>query len=345
MTTRVRVFTRDGVPLAELDVNLQRTWLLSRYGEANFLISPKDLKATEPLLQFGNIVLAEHTTIQPWVGVIDTPREWSDGLIKVNLHSAEYLLNYRITGMTEAYTDQYGSIFKSMINAGNSADDFNLLEVGDVYLDSLSVTKLYNYANVYESIIGLSDQSGYEWGVEPSIAATGKLILKARWAKRFGSNINFTLQDGWNIKLESSMLQEQGMIYNMVNVYGKGDPFANKPVGTAIDYESIGKYGSRAMAVYADANNVDQLNNIAAQTLAAFKAPRRTFAVSGIDVDGAFAQCRLGNILSLKYFSVGFGARSTPGATTTVRIRELSYQDVDNVLGLTVDEIIGVKPE
>ena len=112
--TELKVASRSGRILAELKANIRSiSWRLNKVGKVEFEVSTLDPKAAETNLRYGNRVLFEFENGLPnWGGVIEPPRTWDRGVIKVTALSGEQLFKFRTTDKGRYFTNaSVGAIF------------------------------------------------------------------------------------------------------------------------------------------------------------------------------------------------------------------------------------------
>ena len=110
----IRVFDRNGSPIGEINALYTCSWLLNAPGKLSFTLSVNDPKCREDFLRFGNLVLVLHDDLPAWGGVIDTPREWGDGNVRINAWGGEKLLDFRRGPVGRLLTGSGGDILGSV---------------------------------------------------------------------------------------------------------------------------------------------------------------------------------------------------------------------------------------
>ena len=202
MTSRVLIFDQAGKPLAEIDTNVTRSWVLHRgegsdIGRGEFEIAKSDPKATEKNLQYGNFVVVEHDVLPIWVGVIDTPRKWtSTGIITVSLYAAEKVLEWRRGEGQLKVTATPGGLYREIIKRANTAGQIVIVP-GEIYEGNSSIAELINLSDLLNETKRIASLTACEWDFTPAVDSKGVLVLKANWYQRMGVDRMNALEE-WN---------------------------------------------------------------------------------------------------------------------------------------------------
>lgn len=335
MSSRLTIFDKTGVRVAELDATFKRSWRLNEYGIGSFSVSTQDTKAIIDHLQFGNYIFSEHDKLPSWAGMIDTPRTWGEGRINCSAYSGEYLMTMRITPRTLNLSGSYGMIYDSLIKSR----PHRLVRSGDIYGGGPVVSMTYNYADVYAEIKKLAQDSGNDFSFEPEIDSNGGLVFAAHWYEKRGMERAFVLYEDRHLRLSSIALREQGEIRNRLRVYGEGATFDTRPVSRMEDDVSADKYGARWKAIYAGPFSGQELESIARKKLIEYAEPRKTFDLTVLDEGNAFHNCRIGDTQPVEFYTVGFTGASL-GMSTKVRVLQMEYDEENNILRVVSDEAV-----
>ena len=186
---RLLVGNNRGTLLAELEPNIKQvSWRLNDVGKLVFEISQKDVKATEEILRYGNRLLVEFDNGLPnWVGMIDPPRDWNNGIITVNVYSGEYVLGTRQTDRGRYFTDgSVGYIFEKLISEANEVEDTGIA-LGSIYGGGDGHWPDYHFDNLLKIIRDslCSRLSTYEWNITGSVSG-GVIGMAANLYERKG---------------------------------------------------------------------------------------------------------------------------------------------------------------
>jgi len=339
MPTRISLFNNSGEKLAEIDANVSRSWKLNEDGAGTFTMSTQDTKAIIDYLEFGNFVYMEHDKLPIWGGMIDTPRTWGVGTITSSIYSAEYVLKSHVTPNREdKFTGVPGSIFNKLTSQSFGTGSIPVIP-GDIYGGGISQSITYNYAIIYDAVIDLAKKSGADWDLTPAIDPNGKLYFISNWYERKGVDRVFRLYEDLNIKLSTKPMVEQGEIANVVIGFGNGSSWTSKYVDGRLDAESVGRYGWRTKAVSIPTDSYSDLITAIDEQLLVLKNPRRTFDITALDVGDTFYNCRIGDVLPVDFYTIGFTGDSL-GLSTNIKILQMAYNDIDNQLKIVCDEVV-----
>jgi hypothetical protein len=345
----ITVYDREGNILADLEAAVEREWLLNQYGKATFTLAKTDPKCIEDFLQFGNRILIHGNGddeagafLPAWVGVIDPPRTWGDHDVTVTAYSAEYLFSWR-RGPGEKQikkTGSFGDVFREIITYANGPEDLFIRE-GDISDAGAEAERTLELHNMYDAVVNLAKDSGMEWGLEHTFDG-GRLRLLAHWWIKRGVFTSFAFEEGQNIKLSRSPMEEQGTIVNDVLAYSSSMVGWN-PAKTAqrVDETSRYRYGLRQSALSVSTNNGDvpTVKAAAEAELKKKRQPRRTFDVTVMGA-ATLAQLGLGNTYILRQISSGFPNPDRAGIDTIVRVIGMLWNDAAQEMRLNVEEEI-----
>lgn len=339
MTIRAVIGNNQGSVLTEIEADIGPvSWRLNDIGRVQIRMSTLDVKATEDYLRFGNRLLLQFGNGLPnWVGMIDTPRDWSNGSILFSAYSGEYILGTRQTDRGRYFSDQtVGIIYRSLIEDANQVEDTGIA-VGTIWEGGPGHYPEYHYKNllqiIRESLCG--NLSNYDFDVTGSVSG-GVIELTANLYERKGSDrANVVLVEGTN--LGPVRLIEQGEIINWWDLAGSGDGWGddNRIYSQAIDAESRGRYGLRqGQAILNDVVYQATLDENAKTLLANSKDPYNMLDLEAIDLaPGKFADYHVGDSVRVQLHSFGFG-----GYDHMVRIEAREYDPKKGTCRLVVRE-------
>lgn len=338
--TGLMVANRSGRILAELEANIGSiSWRLNKVGRVEFEISAKDPKATETNFRYGNRILFEFENGLPnWGGVIEPPRTWDRGIIKVTALSGEHLFKHRTTDKGRYFASaSVGDIFRAVIDEANAIESMGVV-LGRVWDSGNLHSPEYHYKDLLDIFQkSLTDRlSTADFDVVASESG-GFIVFTANlYGSRGTSKSNYALIQDKNIS--RIKLREQGPIINSWDVAGEGTGWGDERL-TANDQDDVsrGLYGLREDSrVYGDVSIQSTLNDHAVNLNAATKNPFNIFTLSAIDKAPArFRDYDLGDQLNLVAPDYGFG-----GTDTTIRIVGRAYDPDSGICDLVVQEVI-----
>lgn len=313
------------------------SWRLSDVGQVRFSLAKSDPKATADNLRFGNRVLIEFDNGLPnWGGIIDPPRDWSDGRITCVAYSGEYIFGTRMTGKNRTFDSAtVGDIFQKLIEEANAVADMGI-ELGTVQVGGVGYTVDYHFEDllsIFRKYLtdALSDADFYVGALENN----GVIVFTANLYDRRGADkLNYALMEGRNIDV--AKYSEQGKIVNVWDVAGNGNDWGDdRAVGHAYDASSIGAYGYRQdSAIDNNLSVVEQLDAVAEGALGQSKDPHNMISLQAMNLAPAtFGDYDVGDWLRLIAYSVGFS-----GLDTTVRIIGRAFNPGSGTCELVVRE-------
>ena len=232
---RIRIFDRGGAPIAEFQATIERSYLIGEEGRAQFAypIRKTDV-VNERVLQFGNWLLIENTKLPPWVGVIDTPREWSARVVTVSAYTPEHVFGWRRGPLEEKLTGSAGSIFSKILTYVNQAEH-TVMREGEIWKGGTQREETLNPTPLNEDLRRITERSGEEYQFRPVIDAAGKLVVYCDWHEQLGTETGVFLHEGkggGNVEAVGTILTEDGPIINEVFAYGDGETWQSKPTVT-----------------------------------------------------------------------------------------------------------------
>jgi hypothetical protein len=343
---RIRIFSRQGDPLAEFRASVPRSFVIGGEGRAQFTYPTRKTDiVNEDVLNFGNWLLIQNSQLPPWVGIIDTPREWSTRNVTVSAYTPERLFSQRIGPLEEVLTGSAGSIFAGLITRVNLAEQ-TILRAGNIWRGGTQRQETLNPQPLNEYLKGLWERSGEDYTWVPNVhnGTGGNLTVNGNWLPFLGVEAGIRLHEGkggGNVEAVGRILVEDGPITNYVLAYGEGETWKSKPNVGATSQTSIGRYGLRQQAVeYSGVTSGETLRINALQHIEEFQYPARSFLLNALNVGDTFQYIGLGNIFSLRLESAGFRAGNI-GFSGRVRIIGMSYNpNTKNKIQLVVREVI-----
>lgn len=336
MTTqdRVRIFDRQGKHRAEFRANVQRSWVIGAEGRAAFTLSSLDTRNVDiDVINPGNWLYVQNSSLQDWIGVIDFPREWAARKVTVHAYTPERLLRWRRGPIQQVLNGPAGAIFEQYIAWVNQAEP-TILQPGNIWKDGRTQTDTVNPVKLDTKLRALYVSSGQEYTWRADTDQFGRLIVYADWVQRLGTNTNLLLQEGkggGNIEATAQPMIESEPVENDILGYGDGLTWLTKPTTQKRDIDSIHKYGLREgtkefRGVTVPATLSDKTQSV----LDNISNPLHTFDVVGLDKNGAlvFPWLRQGNRVNLRMQSVGF-VNGGIGVDTSCRILGMGFNPAD----------------
>lgn len=341
---RVRIFDRNGYPLAEFRADVSRSLVIGEEGRAEFTYpSRKTDVVNERVLQYGNWLLVQSDVLPDWVGVIDTPREWSPRAVAVHAYTPERVFSWRRGPLERKLTGSAGAIFSQLLVTVNQAEA-TVIRDGNIWRGGIQREETINPTPLSEDLQRIYERSGEEYNWRPTTDNRGMLIVYADWVSRIGVDTTALLHEGksgGNIEALNNIMVEDGEIVNDILAYGDGMSWTSKPNETVRDTTSIHTYGLRQVGMeFTGVTNKTTLRDNGNANLLLNKNPSRTYHVNALNVGGTFSWIGLGNRLTLRFENIGFTGGPV-GFETSVRIVGLHVDSSEkNKVELVLDEIL-----
>lgn len=352
--SRVRIFNKMGIELAELGVATTRSWTLDSVGRCNFTVpiysssGGFNPQATEDILNYGNLILVEHkpsvnadgTTngvLPNWVGILAAPRQWSYGQIQCTAYSAEQILNFRASPKPFTASGTPGAVFKQLILWANDPS-FNPgaypIQLGTIELAGANVSRDVK-GSILDEVSGVIKDFGGDWDITPYVTANNQLLLVANYYQLKGAVVNQTFHNQ-NVEYTSPLYVEQGDFFNWVRGYSSTASTGNVNFAATADQASIAKHGLfGANTVYQSisgqysAAGFEAVQAANQNFLNQNRFPTRTVAPNVLDVGNAFSFLNVGNYWYIYLDTVGF-TNGQIGLAGAVRITAMEYTELTN---------------
>jgi len=341
---RIRIFSRSGNPLAEFSAGVDRSYSIGQEGRAQFIYPYRKRDVVnKDVLRFGNWLLIQNEALPTWIGVIDTPRQWSSRTVIVNAYSPERVFSWRRGSLETLVTGSAGTIFEKLLSLINNAEN-TILRPGNIWKGGAKMEETINPNLLSEELQRIQERSKEEYSWRTVIDGNGKLTVYADWSKRIGSETGELLQEGkrgGNVEALENMLVEDGPIINDLQGFGEGDSWKTKKSFIARNQASINLYGLRQSAEeFYGVSAIGTITNNTKALLAEMQDTKRAFHLNALNVGSTFKYIRLGNKLRLRFENVGF---DTGGAhfQTMIRIMAMSFDNqMPNKIELVVEEVL-----
>ena len=177
---RIRIFDREGFAVAEFRASVERSWSVNDGGRAKFSYpSRKSDIVNEKVLNFGNWLVIENSALPTWVGVIDTPRNWSPREVEVSAYSPEQVFAWRRGPKEEKIKGTAGALFAKLISRINQ-QELTCLRLGDVYSGGVEREETLNPTTLDENLRRIVKHSGEEYAFRPVTDASGRLLGRGK---------------------------------------------------------------------------------------------------------------------------------------------------------------------
>lgn len=341
---RIRIFDKEGFQIAEFRASVERSWAIGDEGRALFSYpSRKTDIVNEKVLQFGNYILIENDSLPAWVGVLDTPRDWSTRFVTVYAYSPEHIFGWRRGPLEQKLTGSAGTIFERMVLFLNSSGT-TAIRVGDIYRGGTQREETLNPTQLNNNLKRIWERSGGDYQWRPQIDINGRLIIYADWLEQLGIETSALLHEGkggGNVEAVGNILVEDGPIVNDLLAAGDGLSWTSRPAVDIVDAASQDKYGLRQLAKeYVGVSATNTLLSNGSELMKTNRNPSRLFKLNALNVGDTFKYINLGNRLTLRFENAGFyqGGR---GLETQIRILGMSYDSANkNKMILIAKEVL-----
>jgi len=331
------IYSRKGIPLADITAQFSRSWIINGVGMCKFDMAITDPKCREQYLQFGNLLHIQSDNVIPWVGIIDTPRKWSPGVVSVTAYTANKLLEWRRGDSITEVTSDPGGMFLELIRTSNRAGDTQFI-TGRVNRTGAHLTEKLDMSKLLTETKRIADFYGREYDITPNVAGD-TLVLNANFYVKMGQYRDFLL-DNHNTEATDGMdiLTEQGTIINDLLGYGSGMTWESKGTINLNNALSDAKYGTRqAVKGFSDTES----GTIEEKTLNYLKSkmnPRKTLNLSVLNVNNAWKQIHLGDTFPVRLVSYGFKSNNTFGVEMDYRINQIAIDESQGKMVISADE-------
>lgn len=339
MSSRVLIYNRDlTTAAAEVQASVERSWVLNEYGKAQFTLATSEAACNREVLRFGNYVAIEHDRLPTWCGVLYPPRTWGKGQVQATAYSMEFVLKYRRGPTQRVLSGTAGSIFEQMLALANQTAD-TFIRAGEVYGGGKTRQETVNLTKLYDEIRRVAKRAGNDWNVTAEIDELGRLAFSGNWYEQAGTELDWALHEGVNLEFGDQPLNEQGEIINDFVGFGPGASWESKGSYRAFDSESMAEFGVWQSAGALEAATPANIQQGAESKVRQNAYPRNTYQCTALDVGDTFYNLRVGNVVGLRYFTVGFQPASGVGVEARVRVLGMAYSDARNTVELVVDEV------
>lgn len=336
MSSHALIFDKKGFLLDELDGTFMRSWKRNAAGTCSFAIPAGHHKTTERNFVFGNPIVVYHNGgLPPWVGRIETPRDWGRPNVTVHAVSAEaifseragipYMLIYRSRGPA-------GSCYGELVRIANIEED-TLMRPGQIYYGGRDTsTLLAPHVPFDKNITQLLKRSGHDYDITP-LVVDNRLTLQANWYKRLGADLDMSLNEN-NCEMRENTLREEGPIKNSIFAFCEDKLL----FAQSRDEASINKFGLRMKPLSVQAEDQETVQYNADVELEKMAWPRKTFQAMPRQLESITIRLRVGNRFTYENARVGFG-KDGHGTEGRVSIEAMAFKD-DEAIGVTLKEVL-----
>jgi hypothetical protein len=334
---RFQVADRWGRLIAELEPLVESVeWRLNNVGRLHYQLSQRDTKAIADYFRYGNLVYLQlDNGLPPWGGVIDTPQDWVNGIIRATAYSGEKLLDYRQTSRGRYFNQTgVGHIFTSVITGAAGVWPL-LVNVGEVWPGGGIHSPSYHFRSLLDVVrVSIGTRlSPADFVVRPVVAGDSMDFTGDLYRRRGRDLPGVALVEDANVA--EARLKEQGDIVNSWAVVGEGTTWGDeRPIVYVQNDDSIAVYGLReGRAIYSDTKELETLQATADNLLAQSAWPRVMLDLVVLDAGpGRFNQYDVGDAVWVSLPSYGFG-----GYEGLVRILARTYFPERGVCELVVE--------
>jgi hypothetical protein len=338
---RVRVFARDGSPLAEFKARVERSWALVDEGRAQFTYPSRISDVVnKKIINYGNWILVENSYLPAWVGVIDPPRTWSGRNVTVSAYTAERVFSWRYGVLEAVKNGSSGSIIVYLLYLVNLAEP-TIITAGVIDNGGGQMQETINPTPLSEDLRRVQERSGGEYQFRPVVNDAGRLSVYMDWAYRVGVETSALLHEGkggGNVEVASSLMVEDGKIINDLVGYNDAMTWQSKVVQKVVNQQSISDYGLRQSSnEYSGATTNYAVWYYATRDLKKNLDPIKKFALNALNVGDTFNYLNVGNVLNLQLQNAGFVGGGL-GQEARVRITGMHYDPNNkNKISLTTE--------
>lgn len=296
-----------GVPIGDLEAELESVaWLLNETSVARLTAAVP--RTAAELLQIGNRLLIEFDNGLPrWAGVIDLPRRWAYGQVRLTAYSGHRLLDWRVTGRDRRFERvAAGGALRGILQ---EQDAPAVVLPGSIWLGGPALSLEYHREALLKALEDMSAKAAADFDVTGQME-NGRLVFRVHLYERLGvERPNVYFIEGVNASVES--LEEQGPIVNEWFTAGAGAGWGEtgRLYGHARDGVSVGDYGLRQdAAVWSDIDDGATLDARTAVSLAATREMYAALDVSALNLPpGRFADYDIGDGVGVALFSMPSG--------------------------------------
>ncbi len=328
--SRMIVFGLNGASMGEIHGNCPRSWFINDGGQTT--VSLPSSAAAAKWLDFGRMVLVEHTRLPAWAGMIDTP--WTATLpVEMTLYNAAYLLHLRTLETAIELTGSTGAIALQLLARANALEDLRI-RPGDIDMNASQKIK-FDQRPIWEQLLDLVKNTGMEMRLRPGRDAENKLVIWLDIKKMLGIDTGYLLHDGANHNLEITKATIENEIWN--RVIGLASKGSTALIATPqVDEESKRRYRLRNQVVqFQNISDAGQLAKNALVSLQDSAYPELKLTVNILDVGTTFSKLDLGNQYMVHAAKLWLPA-GIQGWRGLARLTAMAYDEANNKIAATL---------
>jgi hypothetical protein len=234
-------------------ITTEMSWLKNRSGRLAFPLPVSSYVSKKSFLKVGSIVSAYVEGFPLWIGFVEPPKKWGDGVISMHCKSMEYIMHYRrqrfatSTGfLSDPLTIQgtAGSLVSQILQIANSKVNTGI-SLGSVYQGGINRQETLN--DLLDShLTGIANRTECVWFVNGT-NNNGHLDMKLHFIEDKPIFVDYLLEEGYNLETASTTdyLVEDGEVHN--DVLGTGDEQIDTASAAYIaqDVDAISENGLR----------------------------------------------------------------------------------------------------
>jgi len=314
---RILLGDRLGRVQAELDEGAisDVVWRLNEAGTATLNIVRTSAAFRQELLDPGARLYVEFDNgLPPWGGVLDLPRTWTPGALKVQVYTIERLLEFQLTSKSRLFIDALvGTIFFYILQEVEKRAKLGLT-LGQVWSGGGTYSEGYPSSDAM-SVINRSirELENCDYRFVPYLNK-GRIMFRAELHERLGEDKHkhIALIEGANVAAPT--LTEQGDIVNRIFVKSAGATEAEQWIIPAIEETSRQQYGLREKIIAPSRLSlVSTGRRYADRAIREYAFPHVFASMDVVDVKPArFVDYDIGDIVWVSLSSFGFDGYGAP---------------------------------
>lgn len=347
MTSRVIIFDRDGIALAEIEGDVERDWILNETSACTIIHSTQTTsKLNNKIFAPGNRVLVQSNDVQDWAGVMWYPWAWKQSELKVAALGAElYLARRNINSKPPTGMDLAGALQHLLENARGAPVFMSGRDnVAGSIAGELSDNTITEEMTILQGLDALADSFYAEWWLEPRYSNQ-----RLEWELYFHQNRQY---EGIDIVIGG----EQSACFlnpdNMMSISGDLVTFvkakiqagANTIPRESFDNAAIAKHGLWEASVSFEYTSMAQVDAQITAWLLENALPKVRYNVRIIPERNRklSKSLRPGSWHNFIAPDVGF-FQGGVGTRDVVRVVGMSYNDADGFIDVVAEQRLGIE--
>lgn len=332
--SRILVFDKENKQAGEVHAVVTRGWAISDGGSSQFVLANDE--ALKPWVQLGRMIWIDGDDKVPnWAGVIDTP--WSMvSPVTVTAYDVPYLLSRRCPYKIDVQEGDTRKLALRFLELNTQLGD-DWIREGEIASGDASRRLEITTGTLWDQLKAMVTNAGMELSFRSEKTADKRLVHYLDIKRMFGVISQVVLQDGegGNMQVQGAALD--GEFYNSVIGFNNSSTSSSRMYTEVMrDQDSIDLFGLRNKAVQFATNSQSELDQYVKNYLTANGRPKVKITVGVRDVEGLFAQIRLGNMLTVRATNLVLpGGRS--GWSGQARVGAMTYNEATNQLALTLE--------